>query len=200
MNETGTNAAGSCQARPLKIVVAVTGASGAIYARLLVERLLELDRVGEIGLIFSDNGREVAAYEGVSIDESDRRIRLFGNDDMFAPPASGSAHYDAMAVIPCSMGTVGRIATGVSSDLISRAADVMLKECRRLVVVPRETPLGTIHLRNLATLSECGARVVPASPSFYSHPDGVESLCMTVVDKVVAALGIEAPRYTWTGR
>jgi 4-hydroxy-3-polyprenylbenzoate decarboxylase len=178
-------------------VVAVTGASGTIYARLLVEELLRQEGVGEIALIFSENGRAVACHEGQAIATGDPRVRVFDNGDMFAPPASGSADYDAMVVVPCSMGTAGRVANGISDSLIARAADVMLKERRRLIVVPRETPLSTIHLRNMLTLSECGAVVVPASPSFYSHPADIDRLCMTVVERIVSLLGLDSPRYRW---
>lgn len=179
-----------------KIIVAVTGASGSVYARLTLEALLAAEGVGEIALIVSSNGRAVAEWERVEL-PSDPRIRVFGADDMFAPPASGSAEYDAMVIVPCSMGTAGRIASGVSDGLIGRAADVMLKERRMLILAVRETPLSTIHLRNLTTLSECGAIVLPASPSFYSHPEGVEELCGTVVERIVKMLGIESHRHRW---
>lgn len=182
---------------PEKIIVAVTGASGAIYARLLVAELLKQPALREIALIYSANGKAVAEYEGQAIEVADPRVRIFGNDDMFAAPASGSAGYDAMVVVPCSMGTAGRIANGVSDNLITRAADVMLKERCTLILVPRETPYSTIHLRNLASLSECGAIIAPASPSFYSHPDDIAQLCMTVIERVVSLLGLDVPHYTW---
>ena len=149
----------------MKIVVAVTAASGALYARLCLEQLLRAEEVSEIALVYSTHASEVADFEGVTMPE-DPRIRIFDNDDLFAPPASGSADYDAMAVVPCSVGTLGRIACGVSQSLIERAADVMLKERRRLVLVVRETPLSLIHLRNMTALTEAGAVVLPASPGF----------------------------------
>ena len=182
---------------PEKIVVAVTGASGAIYARLVVRELLRQSRLREIALIHSPNGRAVAEYEGQSVETDDHRVRIFDNTDMFAAPASGSAGYNAMVVVPCSMGTAGRIACGVSDSLLTRAADVMLKERRPLILIPRETPYSTIHLRNLLTLSECGAMIVPASPSFYSHPADIEQLCMTVVERIVSLLGFDASHYKW---
>ena len=147
-----------------KIVVAVTGASGAIYARKVVERLLQSPRVGRVAVVCSANGRRVMDYERERLPEGDRRLVRYDNDDMFAPPASGSAGYDGMVVVPCSMGSAGRIAAGISGDLIGRAADVMLKERRPLVLVVRETPLSTVHLRNLTALSECGAVVLPPRP------------------------------------
>ena len=153
----------------MKIVVAITAASGGIYARLTLERLLRLSEVSQIALVCSARAREVLAHEDVVLPE-DGRIRLFGNDDLFAPPASGSARYDAMVVVPSTVGTVGRVAAGAAQSLIERAADVMLKERRRLVFVVRETPLSLIHLRNMAALTEAGAVILPASPSFYAAP------------------------------
>ena len=136
----------------MKIVVAITAASGGIYARLTLERLLRLSEVSQIALVCSARAREVLAHEDVVLPE-DGRIRLFGNDDLFAPPASGSARYDAMVVVPSTVGTVGRVAAGAAQSLIERAADVMLKERRRLVFVVRETPLSLIHLRNMTALT-----------------------------------------------
>ncbi|MDR1671441.1 MAG: UbiX family flavin prenyltransferase [Alistipes sp.] len=193
----------------MKIIVAVTGASGSIYGRQVVEGLLASHSVESIGLIVSRRGAEVAAWEGVELPwgatppegaepaGADPRVERFDNDDMFASVASGSASWDAMVVVPCSMGCVGRIAAGVSSDLIARAADVMLKEGRPLMVVPREAPLNLIHLRNLTTLAEAGAIVLPASPSFYSRPTTLDDVCSTVTDRILARLGIVAPRYEW---
>ena len=182
----------------MKIVVAVTAASGALYARLCLEQLLRAEEVSEIALVYSAHAREVADFEGVTLPE-DPRIRIFDNDDLFDPPASGSADYDAMAVVPCSVGTLGRIACGISQSLIERAADVMLKERRRLVLVVRETPLSLIHLRNMTALTEAGAVVLPASPGFYPRPSSIEELCRSVTERVTALLGISGPRYRWTG-
>lgn len=182
-----------------RIIIGITGASGSVYARLLVEHLLHFDQVGELAVVFSRNGRAVAEYEGQAFPahKSDPRIRYFDNGDMFAPPASGSAGYDSMVVIPCSMGMIGRIASGVSDTLIARAADVMLKERRRLILVPREAPYGTIHLRNMTVLSECGAIIMPASPSFYSRPGDMEQLCMTVVERILSLMGLGGDGYRW---
>ncbi len=184
-----------------KIIVAVTGASGHIYARLLLQLLARSGQVAEIALIVSRMGVKVGEYEKVELPHAaaagGMRIVRYDNDDFFAPPASGSARYDAMVVIPCSMGCIGRIAAGVSSDLIGRSADVMLKERRRLVVVPRETPFSAIHLQNLATLAGSGAIIAPASPSFYSFPGSIEELCMTVVERVAALSGVDVQGYEW---
>lgn len=180
----------------MNIVVAVTAASGSIYARLLVESLAASGDVGRIALVYSENARAVAEHEGVAM-PADAKIVEYSNSDLFASPASGSAAWDAMVVVPSSVGTVGRVAGGVSQTLIERAADVMLKERRRLVFVVRETPYSLVHLRNMVALTEAGAIIVPASPSFYSKPATVEELCRTVVERVVALLGIAAPHYEW---
>lgn len=179
-----------------KIIVAITGASGTIYARQVLDRLAASAQVERVGLIVSARGEEVMAHEGVRLPNSPE-IERFSNADMFTSVASGSARWDGMAVVPCSMGCVGRIASGVSTDLIARAADVMLKEGRTLIVVPRETPLNLIHLRNLTTLTQAGAVVMPASPSFYSHPADIEALAATVSDRIVARLGVDGERFEW---
>lgn len=181
----------------MKIIVAITAASGAIYARLLLEELLRSEHIERIALIFSDKARSVASAEGVELPLDNERITLYDNNDMFASPASGSARWDAMVVIPSSVGTVGRVASGISQTLIERAADVMLKERRRLVFVVRETPLSLIHLRNMTTLTEAGAVILPASPSFYSQSRDIEQLCRTVVERAVSLIGIDAPHYEW---
>lgn len=180
----------------MKIVVAITAASGALYARLTLLRLLESPDVEQIALICSARARDVAAHEGVGLPD-DPRIRVYANDDLFAAPASGSASFGAMVVVPATVGTVGRIASGVSQSLIERAADVMLKERRRLILVVRETPLSLIHLRNMTSLTEAGAVILPACPSFYAAPRDIEALAMTVVERVVALLGVDLPRYEW---
>lgn len=180
----------------MNIVVAVTAASGSIYARLLVESLAASEEVERIALVYSENARAVAEHEGVAM-PADAKIVEYSNSDLFASPASGSAAWDAMVVVPSSVGTVGRVAGGVSQTLIERAADVMLKERRRLVFVVRETPYSLVHLRNMVALTEAGAVIVPASPSFYSKPATVEELCRTVVERVVALLGVKAEHYEW---
>lgn len=185
--------------RKKRIVVAVTAASGAVYARLTLEALLESPQVERIALICSDNAREVAEWEGESLPE-DGRIDVYRNDDMFAPAASGSARYDAMIVVPCTVGTVGRVAAGVSQSLIERAADVMLKERRPLVLVVREMPYSLVHLRNMVAVTESGAVVVPASPSFYARPRSIGELCRSVVERALAQAGVETAHYEWSGR
>lgn len=179
------------------LIVAVTGASGSVYARLLCEQLARLDEVAQIALIVTDNGHRVVAFEDTDAWILNPRFTRYDNADLFGGPASGSASYDGMVVIPCSMGMAGRIAAGVSNDLVSRAADVMLKERRRLILVVREAPFSTIHLRNLMLLSEAGAVICPASPSFYAAPQSIDALCGTIIERVVQLLGLDAPRFDW---
>ncbi len=179
------------------IIIAVTGASGSRYARLFARRLLDSGQAERVALIATDNARDVAAYEDSVEWFSWDGLTLYDNGDMFSPPASGSARFDAMVVIPCSMGMLGRIASGVSNDLISRAADVMLKERRPLVIVPRETPLNYIHVDNMRTLTMAGAVICPASPSFYAMPEDIDALCMSVVDRVLSLIGVEVDAYHW---
>lgn len=180
----------------MKIIVAITAASGALYSRLVLEHLIRSSEVERIALIMSDNAAAVVEYEGEQIPSSEK-IERMDNHSMFSSVASGSAQWDAMIVVPSSMGTVGRVAAGISQTLIERAADVMLKERRRLILVVRETPYSLIHLRNMTTLTEAGAIILPASPSFYSHPKTIEDLAMTVVERVIAHVGISEPRYEW---
>lgn len=180
----------------MKIVVAITGASGTIYARKVLEHLLRADEVEQIALIVSHMGHKVAQHEGVKLPEHPK-ITIYDNQDMFAPSASGSAGFDAMVVVPASMGSVGRIASGISSTLIERTADVMLKERRRLLIVPREAPYSLIHLRNMTTLCEAGAMILPASPSFYAHPERIDDLVESIAERVIAHLGIEQEHYRW---
>ena len=180
----------------MKVVVAITAASGAIYARQLLEALVESSEVERIAVIYSENARAVVAHEGVTMPES-CKVEVFENGNLFASPASGSARWDAMVVVPSSVGTVGRVASGVSQTLIERAADVMLKERRRLIFVVRETPYSLIHLRNMTTLTEAGAIILPATPSFYSLPQDIEAVCKTVTERITAMLGLESERYEW---
>ena len=180
----------------MNIVVAITAASGAIYARQLLDTLVASREVERVAVIYSANGRAVVAHEGVTMPES-AKIQEYDNENLFASPASGSARWDAMVVVPSSVGTIGRVAAGVSQTLIERAADVMLKERRRLIFVVRETPYSLIHLRNMTTLTEAGAVILPATPSFYSLPQDIEALCQTVTERVTSMLGLECERYEW---
>ena len=182
----------------LKLVVAVSGASGAIYAKVLLDSLVTMsDQLESVGLLFSDNAKDVWKYELGNEDYKKYAFRLYEKQDFTAPFASGSANYRAMIICPCSMGTLGRIATGISNDLVSRAADVILKERRKLVLVTRDTPLNLIHIRNMQTLTEAGAILCPASPSFYSRPATFEQLAATVTDRVLDLVGLKNKSWRW---
>lgn len=180
----------------MNIILSITGASGAIYARQCLELLLASSDVQRIALICSDNAEGVITHEGVTLTESER-IERYSNDDMWSSVASGSACWDAMIVVPSSMGTVGRIASGVSQSLIERAADVMLKERRRLVLVVREAPYSLIHLRNMTTITEAGGIIIPASPSFYFNPQDIESLALSISTRAVELLGLKINHPHW---
>ncbi len=172
----------------MKVVVAVGGASGSVYAKRLLDALVPLAATVEIGLVFTRSGDEVWKHEIGEIPAYP--FKRYGLRDFRAPFASGSAGWDAMVVIPCSTGGLARIAHGISDDLVGRAADVMLKERRRLVLVVRETPLSTIHLENMLTVTRAGAVVLPAAPSFYSRPASIEAVLDTVVGRVLDQLGL----------
>lgn len=185
-----------------RIVVGVTGASGAPYAARVLDFLR--DEAAGLGiephLVFTKFGRLVWDDEVGTDPKEAYPFEVHGAQDMLAPFASGSAGFDAMAVVACSVGTLGRIATGVSTDLVSRAADVMLKERRRLVLVVREAPYNLVHLRNMVTVTEAGAVVLPASPSFYGAPRTMEELLDTVTARILDQLGIPNERMRrWTG-
>ncbi len=183
----------------MKIIVAQSAASGAIYTQQILSLLIASDQVRQIALIRSRAAAEVAALEKVELPTSGK-ITEYSPDDMFAPVASGSARYDAMIIAPASVGTAGRIAAGVSDSLICRAADVMLKERRKLILLLRETPLSLIHLRNLVSLTKAGAIVMPASPSFYHAESTLEELCMTLSQRVVTIAGVECSLKEWDGK
>ncbi|MBK7213964.1 MAG: UbiX family flavin prenyltransferase [Bacteroidales bacterium] len=181
-----------------RIVVAVTGASGSIYARVLFDKLKQLDaQIDECGILFSDNAKLVWQHELGNRDYENLPFSSYKSDDFFAPFASGSAGYDSMIVCPCSMGTLGRIASGISNDLLTRAADVMLKERQKLVLVIRETPYNLVHINNMKTVTEAGGILCPATPSFYSKPSTFEELAATVVDRALSLAGFSIKGYEW---
>jgi 4-hydroxy-3-polyprenylbenzoate decarboxylase len=182
-----------------KIVVGVTGASGAIYAKILLEKLTLLqDQLLEVAVVFSDNARDVWEYELGHKDYSRLPFKVYDKGDFMAPFASGSARFETMIICPCSMGTMARIAHGISGDLITRAADVILKERRKLILVTRDTPLSLIHIDNMRTITMAGGIIAPASPSFYSKPESLENLAATVVDRVLDLAGLENVTYRWS--
>lgn len=189
-----------------KIVVGITGASGSVYAKALLEKLSAMkNKVEEVGIVMSDNAKEVWNTElSTSPFPSPKgerkhgvKINFYNKTDFHAPFASGSSDFRTMIVCPCSMGTLARIASGVSNDLITRAADVMLKERRKLILIPRDTPLSLIHINNMKTITEAGGIICPASPSFYSNPKTFEDLASTVVDRVLDLCGLDVKMYRW---
>jgi 4-hydroxy-3-polyprenylbenzoate decarboxylase len=186
--------------KPRKLILAITGASGSIYAFKLLEKLCSLNNPpAEIAVIFSDNAKSIWKYETGKKFTAKSPAKEYDNKDLFVPFASGSSDYDTMIICPASMGILGRIANGTSDDLIARAADVMLKERRKLILVPRETPYNLIHIKNMETLTLAGAIVCPATPSFYSKPETINDLVMTVVERIISLAGFEAETYRWMG-
>jgi flavin prenyltransferase len=181
-----------------KIVVAVTGASGSIYAKLLLTKLLQLkEHINELSLVMTENAKEVWKVELDGEDYIFPGTKTFSKNDFNAPFASGSGQYNTMIIIPCSMGTLGRIASGISNDLISRAADVILKERRKLICVARDTPYNLVHIRNMETITLAGGIICPATPSFYSKPTTIEEVAATVVDRVIDLAGLPNKTYRW---
>lgn len=184
-----------------RLVVAVTGASGAIYAQRFLR--LAVRHFDNVYLMMSRQAFQVVGQElGIGLTrETFEPIKLLGvkasnlelldERDYFTPPASGSFRHDGMVIVPCSMGTAGRIANGISNDLVTRSADVCLKERRPLILVPREMPWNVIMLRNLTTLAEAGATILPASPAWYTNPSTLEELADTVVARIAQQLGVE---------
>jgi len=181
-----------------KIVIAITGASGSIYSKLLLDKLEKLrGQWDEVGIVITENAKQVWQTELGDDSYKKNSFKSFSTSDFAAPFASGSGQYDTMVIIPCSMGTLGRIASGISNDLISRAADVILKERRKLICVIRDTPYNLIHIRNMETVSLAGGIICPASPSFYSKPSTIEQVASTVVDRVLDLAGFDFKTFRW---
>jgi len=186
-----------------KVVIAITGASGSVYAKLLTEKLIALkSQWQELSIVMSNNAKEVWKTELGNdaesfIAQTRGAIKYFDKHDFSAPFASGSAQYNIMIIVPCSMGTLGRIANGTSDDLITRAADVILKERRKLILVPRDTPYNLIHIKNMETITLAGGIICPASPSFYHQPKTTEELVMTIVDRVLDLAGFDIKTFRW---
>ncbi len=181
-----------------RIVLAITGASGSIYPYRLLARLHEIHApVEEIAVLFSNTGRAIWESEIGSKFHAEGSAKEYNNNTYFAPFASGSSQYDTMIICPSSMGTAGRIANGTSDDLIARTADVMLKERRRLIIVPRETPYSLIHIENMKKLTLAGAVICPATPSFYSNPKTIDDLILTVVNRIIDLAGFDNDGFRW---
>ena len=181
-----------------KIIVAITGASGSIYAKVLLDQLVVLkDQIDAVGIVMSKNAKDVWEFELGNDSYKDYPFKYYEKNDFMAPFASGSAQYKTMIVAPCSMGTLARIATGVSNDLVTRAADVILKERRKLILINRDTPLNLIHINNMKTITEAGGIIMPASPSFYSKPNNFEELAETVINRVIDLADLKKDSYRW---
>ena len=182
-----------------KILITITGASGSIYAQRLIEKLSfpEISsQLNTLSIVFSKTGSLVWKHE-LGTEPNIQPFKIFDDNDYFAPFASGSSAYDTMIICPCSMGTIGRISSGISDTLITRAADVMLKERKKIIAVIRETPLSSIHLENLLKLSNNGVVILPASPSFYSNPKTSSEIIDTVIDRVLDHAGIKFDTKRW---
>ena len=181
-----------------KVVVAITGASGSIYARLLLGKILAMkDQYDELGMVMTENAKQVWETETGNTDYKNLPVKNYSTTDFTAPFASGSGKFNTMIIVPCSMGTLGRIAAGVSNDLITRSADVVLKERRKLICVVRDTPYSLIHIRNMETVTLAGGIICPATPSFYSLPKTIDEVAATVVDRVLDLAGFDIKTFRW---
>jgi 4-hydroxy-3-polyprenylbenzoate decarboxylase len=182
----------------VKIAVTITGASGSVYAKVLLDKLVVCkDQYDEVSIVMSNNAKEIWKTELGNEDYNNYPFRYFDKYDFSAPFASGSAKYNVMIVAPCSMGTLGRIAHGVSDDLVTRAADVILKERRKLILMVRDTPYSLIHIKNMELVTLAGGIICPATPSFYSLPKTIEDVAATVVDRVLDLAGIDVNTFRW---
>ncbi|MFT3903120.1 MAG: UbiX family flavin prenyltransferase [Niabella sp.] len=183
-----------------KIIIAITGASGSVYPHRLIDKLLKMNNQwDDLAVVCSTNAREVWQVETGNPMPVWKEVKHFDKNDFTAPFASGSGRFDTMIIAPCSMGTLGRIAGGISNDLITRAADVVLKERRRLICLLREMPYNLIHIRNMEAVTMAGGVICPATPSFYSRPQTVEAMVDTVVDRVLDLAGFDISTYRWGG-
>ena len=184
-----------------RVLIAITGASGAVYPAQMIDKLLQLkDQWEELSVVATDNAMEVWRVEMQTAFVKKEGIQYYHKNDFSAPFASGSGQYDTMIIAPCSMGTLGRVANGISNDLITRAADVILKERRRLICVVRETPYNLIHIRNMEQVTLAGGIICPATPSFYSVPQTIEELAATVTDRVLDLAGFDIKSFRWGGK
>lgn len=182
----------------MKIIVAIGGSSGSIYAKILLDRLkVIVNQTEAIGIVMSDNAIYNWELEIGPWSKDEYPFTFYNKMDFMAPFASGSAKYEVMLVCPCSMGLLGRIAAGISTDLTTRAADVILKERRKLIVVTREMPLSLIHIRNMETVTLAGGIICPATPSFYGKPSTIEEVAGTVIDRVLDLSGLDWKSYRW---
>ena len=181
-----------------KVVDAITGARGSIYVKLLLEKLFAIkDQWDDLAIVMTENAKQVWKTELENDHYKNFSVKNYSTTDFTAPFASGSGKFNTMIIIPCSMGTLGRIAAGISNDLITRAADVILKERRKLICVVRDTPYSLIHIRNMETVTLAGGIICPASPSFYSLPKTIDDLAATVTDRVLDLAGFDIKTFRW---
>lgn len=181
-----------------KIVIAITGASGSIYAEGLLKKLILIkEQWAELAVVMTENAKTVWLTELENESWKELPVKYYSTTDFMAPFASGSGQFDTMIIVPCSMGTLGRIASGISNDLITRAADVVLKERRKLICVVRDTPYNLIHIRNMETVTLAGGIICPATPSFYSKPQTIEAVAATVTDRVLDLAGLNVDSFRW---
>ena len=181
-----------------KVVVAITGASGSIYAKLLLEKMHGIkEQWNELAIVMTENAKQVWQTELGDDRYKDLPVKNYSTTDFTAPFASGSGKFNTMIIIPCSMGTLGRIAAGISNDLVTRAADVILKERRKLICVVRDTPYSLIHIRNMETVTLAGGIICPATPSFYSVPKTIDEVAATVADRVLDLAGFDIKTFRW---
>jgi len=181
-----------------KIVIAISGASGSIYAKLVLDKLLTIKQQwAELAVVMTVNAKEVWKTELGHESYDGYPVNFYTQQDFSAPFASGSGQYNTMIIIPCSMGTLGRIAGGISNDLITRSADVILKERRKLICVIRETPYNLVHIRNMESVTLAGGIICPATPSFYSKPATIEEVAATVADRVLDLAGFDISSFRW---
>lgn len=180
------------------LVVGITGASGAIYAKVFMDGLMAHAKLGSrIGVVMSENAKKVWALELDNEDYKNYPFEFYSAQDFNAPFASGSSSFQALVICPCSMGTLGRVAAGISNDLLTRCADVMLKERRKVIFTVRETPYNLIHIKNMETVTLAGGIICPASPSFYSKPEGIEDLAKTVTQRLHQLCGLGPTGFRW---
>ncbi len=182
----------------MKIVLGITGASGSVYAKRIIEILSKnKTEIDELSVVFTDSGKKVWQYEIDDLKIEEIPFKIYPNDNFFVPFASGSSDYDALIVCPASMGTVGKIANSIADNLITRTADVMLKEDRKLIVVPREMPYHLTHIENFKKIILAGGKICSASPAFYSKPQKIEEAVDTVIQKILQLLKINIKFYQW---
>ena len=181
-----------------KIIVAISGASGSVYAKVLLDKLVQMkDQIDSVGIVMSKNAEDVWRFELGNEDFKNYPFDYYKKYDFMAPFASGSAQFNTMIIAPCSMGTLARIASGISDDLVTRSADVILKERRKLILISRDTPLNLIHINNMKVVTEAGGIIMPASPSFYSLPKSFDELAATVVDRAIDIVNLKQKSYRW---